>query len=101
MNRKKIILSIVILFLVLWSIFFVTDNIRCKNEQEPIFCIEGETYEDGGSKKYVGLFYNYYSLKVLNPEKTEDNDEPEYLVDKVITPWFFSIEYAKKKAFRK
>lgn len=100
MNRKKIILSIVILFLVLWGIFFVTDNIRCKNDKEPIFCIQTGVYDDGGSKKYIGLFYNYYSLKVLNPEKTEENNEPEYLVDKVIIPWFFDIKYAKNKAFK-
>lgn len=98
MSKKKISI-IIILFMILCGSFFITDSIRCKNDKTPIFCIEVSRYDDGGSIKHVGLFYNYYSLKVLNPEKTEDNDAPEYLTDKVITPWFFSIKYAKKKAF--
>ena len=98
--KKKIIIICLIVFVCLWTTFFVTDSIRCKNDKEPIFCVEVARYNDGGSIKHVGLFYNYYSLKVLNPEKTEDNDAPEYLTDKVITPWFFSIGYAKKIAFK-
>lgn len=97
--KKKIIICIVITFVLMWTAFFTTDSIRCKNDKEPIFAIEVATYDDGGSKKYVGLFYNYYSLKSLNPDKTIDNNESEYLVDKVITPWFFSVDFAKNKAF--
>ena len=97
--KKKIIISILITFVLVWTVFFTTDSIRCKNDQEPIFCIKTSVYNDGGSKKYVGLFYNYYCLKTLNPNKTNDNNESEYLIDKVITPWFFSIDYAQNKAF--
>lgn len=100
MRKRKTILIIVFLVLTIWSIFFITDSNRCKKDKDPIFCIEGAMYDDGGSKRYIGLFYNYYSLKTLNPKKTIDNDEPEYLVDKVITPWFFGIDYAKEKAFK-
>lgn len=99
MNRKKIFLVIFLSIIIIFTTVFTTDLIRCRNDQTPIFCIETQTYNDGGSKQYVGLFYNYYSLKIINPEKTKNNDEPEYLTDKVITPWFFNIEYAEKKAF--
>lgn len=99
MSRKKIFLAILFSIIIIFATVFTTDLIRCENNQKPIFCIETQTYNDGGSKQYVGLFYNYYSIKIINPEKTEDNDAPEYLTDKVITPWFFSIKYAKKKAF--
>ena len=97
--KKKIIICVVITFVLIWTAFFTTDFIRCKNDKEPIFAVEVATYSDGGSKMYVGLFYNYYSLKTLNPKKTEENNEPEYLIDKVITPWFFLIDYAQNKAF--
>ena len=97
--KKKIIISILITFVLVWTVFFTTDSIRCKNDQKPIFCIEAAGYDDGGSVMYVGLFYNYYCLKTMNPKKTIDNNEPEYLVDKVITPWFFLIDSAKNKAF--
>lgn len=95
--KKKIVITCIIAFVCIWVLFFVTDSIRCKNDKEPIFCVEVARYNDGGSIKYVGLFYNYYALKELNPDKTEENDEPEYLFDKAITPWFFSVDYAKRK----
>ncbi len=98
MKNKKIIV-VIFSFVCLWASFFITDSIRCKNDKEPIFCVEVASYDDGGSIKYVGLFYNYYSLKQLNVNEVEGNYEPEYLVDKVITPWFFSINYAKKRVF--
>ena len=98
--KKKIIIICVIVFVCLWTTFFVTDSIRCKNDKEPIFCVEVARYDDGGSIKYVGLFYNYYSIKQLTVDEVDGNYESEYLVDKVITPWFFNIGYAKKIAFK-
>ncbi len=96
---KKKIIIVIIAFVCLWTSFFVTDSIRCKNDEEPIFCVEVAMYDDGGSVKYIGLFYNFYSLKVLTVEEIDGYYASEYLVDKVITPWFFSISYAKKRAF--
>ena len=95
--KKKIIITCIIAFVCLWVSFFVTDSIRCINDKEPIFCIEVARYNDGGSIKYVGLFYNYYSLKQLTVNEVDGNYESDYLIDKVITPWFFGIEYAKRK----
>ena len=97
--KKKIIIIFVIVFLCLWTTFFVTDSIRCKNDKEPIFCVEVARYNDGGSIKYVGLFYNYYAIKQLTVNEVDCNYESDYLIDKAITPWFFSIDYAKRKTF--
>ena len=98
--KKKIIVICLIVFVCLWTTFFVTDSIRCENDKEPIFCVEVARYDDGGSIKYVGLFYNYYSIKQLIVDEVDGNYEAEYLVDEVITPWFFNIGYAKKIAFK-
>ena len=97
--KKKIIIIFVIVFVCLWTTFFVTDSIRCKNDKEPIFCVEVARYDDGGSIKYVGLFYNYYSIKQLIVDEVDGNYESDCLIDKAITPWFFSIDYAKRKTF--
>ena len=97
--KKKIIIICSIVFVCLWTTFFVTDSIRCKNDKEPIFCVEVARYDDGVSIKYVGLFYDYYSIKQLTVNEVDGNYESEYLVDKVITPWFVSIDYAKRKTF--
>ncbi len=103
MNKKRIILIIALSIGMIWLSFFITDNIRCKNDKEPIFCIEVAAYKDGGSKKYIGLFYTYYRVRAFNPEISEHESCSEncYLTDYVITPWFFGIDYAKQKAFRK
>ena len=38
--KKKIIIICLIVFVCLWTTFFVTDSIRCKNDKEPIFCVK-------------------------------------------------------------
>ena len=91
--KKKIIISIVITFVLLWTAFFTADSIRCKNDLEPIFSIEVAMYEDGGSIYYAGLFYNYYRVR----KNVEGQD---MITDYVITPWFFGLDYAKDKAFK-
>ncbi|MBE6130228.1 MAG: hypothetical protein E7183_00700 [Erysipelotrichaceae bacterium] len=91
--KKKIIICIVITFVLMWTVFFTTDSIRCKNNLDPIFSIEVAMYEDGGSIYYVGLFYNYYRVR----ENVENKD---VITDYVITPWFFGLDYAKEKAFK-
>lgn len=100
MNKRKIVLIIIIIFS-LWLTCFITDSIRCRYNHEPVFCIEVKKYEDGGSTYYMGLFYNYYRVREVNPNVdlngTCSNDC--YLTDYVITPWFCDLEYAKSKAF--
>ena len=81
------------------TVFSTIDYGRFQNDKEPIFCVEVARYDDGGSIKYVGLFYNYYSIKQLTVDEVDGNYESDYLIDKAITPWFFSIDYAKRKTF--
>ena len=91
--KKKIIICIVITFVLMWTAFFTTDSIRCKNDKKPIFSLRVAQYKDGGSTHYVGLFYNYYRVSQFNYE-TE-----KFTFDYVITPWFYDLDYAKNKAF--
>lgn len=100
-KKHKIIIILVICFLLIWLGFFITDSIRCKNDKDPIFCIPMAMYDDGGSAYHIGLFYNYYRVRKLNPEINLDESCSKncYLTDYVITPWFFGLDYAKEKAF--
>ena len=98
-KRIKIIFMLVV---ALFLIMFCTDSINQKKSNKPIFAIETKMYEDGGSIKYVGLFYNYYKIVKISPDinLNESREENCYIVDYVITPWFFDIDYARKKAFK-
>ena len=64
MGRKlKKILFIIGAFIILWSTFFITDIVMVNKNKKPIFAIKVADYDDGGSKKYIGLFYNVYHVK--------------------------------------
>jgi hypothetical protein len=103
---KKVIFFVLVGFLFVWMFFFITDLIRSKNNETPIFSIYTQGYDDGGSKRYTGLFYSVYDLHYENPEMTEDwfeengviKDEfkdREYVCDMKITAWFVSIDKVK------
>ena len=89
--KKKIILCIVISFVFMWTVFFTTDSIRCKNDKVPIFSLPVAHYKDGGSVHYIGLFYNYYRVSQFNDETKEIS------FDYVMTPWFCDLDYAQNK----
>ncbi len=56
---KKIILF-VILFIILVALLFGTiDFFRVKSSNLPIFCINVDSKDDGGSGKYIGLGYSF------------------------------------------
>ena len=102
---KNIIIISILSLAILFSIFFVTDSIRCKNEKEPIFCIHYGSYKDGGSKHFIGLGYNYYKIVnytyIMGPDNDETCLEESRTFDYVITPWFCDINYAKEKLNKK
>lgn len=100
-TKHKMVMILIGCLILMWGSFFVTDYIRCKNDQTPIFCVDLALYDDGGSVYYVGLFYNYYRVRTFNPEidMNESCSKDCYLTDYVITPWFFDLDYAKAKAF--
>ena len=58
MNKiVKILITIVLTFIVLWSIIFGIDYYMCANCKMPIFVRAKETADDGGSGTYYGLGY--------------------------------------------
>lgn len=107
MKKKfKIMIFISVSVIVLFIIFITTDSIRAKNNEKPLFAIQTKQYEDGGSKKYVGLFYNVYEVHSLEIRKewlNEDGTLKEEYKDQAIieytkvTSWFSSIDKVKEK----
>jgi hypothetical protein len=106
--KRKVILAVILSFFLLWAVFFLTDHLRTMAEKTPVFALETNSYDDGGSKKYTGLLYNVYYLHFLNPAMTEgwfnpDNTlkdeyrDQEYVTGYEIAPWFVSIDQIKKK----
>lgn len=107
MKKLKIITFMILLITIIWGTIFTTDLFRAKNNENPIFSIYVDGYEDGGSKKYIGLFYIVYSLHYENPEMNDEwlnedgtlQDEykdKEYVIYKKVVPWFTSIDKVKK-----
>ena len=62
-----IILGVIIIF---GLIFFAVDYNRVKNGENPIFCINTATANDGGTKEYLGLGY-----KVIDFNRLDGYDE--------------------------
>ncbi|MFA7435195.1 MAG: hypothetical protein WC006_02380 [Bacilli bacterium] len=106
MKRKyKYILLYIML---IWVILFFVDFARMKNSKIPIFAFYTASYEDGGSKRYTGLFYNVFHLNYYNPNMEEnwfkddgsikdEYKEYEYIKDIKIVPWFYGIDKLKEK----
>jgi len=107
MKRKyKVLIIVFSIILILFATFFTTDYIRAKKEKKPIFAVYVAGYDDGGSKKYLGLFYNVYCVKIYYSEPewhNEDGTLKEEYQDQVrltyweVTPWFKSLDKVKEK----
>lgn len=66
MKSKKIILAVLGVLLIIIILFFTVDCIRVNINTSPIFCVQTQTYDDGGSIEYTGLGYKvikYVTLK--------------------------------------
>lgn len=109
MKKIKIIIIIFILILVIFTGFFTTDLVRTKNDKKPVFAVKTAAYDDGGSIRYTGLFYNVYyihtfsddySSEWLNEDGTikEGYEDRMYFIDYEITPWFTSLSKAVEKS---
>lgn len=66
----KVALIILGVFIILGLIFFAVDYNRVKNGENPIFCINTATANDGGTKEYLGLGY-----KVIDFNRLDGYDE--------------------------
>ncbi len=56
-----IILGIIFL---LGIIFFAIDYNRAKNNEQPMFCVQIDEVNDGGSKIYLGLGYKVIDFNI-------------------------------------
>lgn len=103
--RKKFL--IILLFIFIWSSFFTIDLIRTKNDKKPVFSFYSGMYDDGGSKRYTGLFYNVYEFHYYNPNMTKEWQNSDgtlkdeyadklYITGTKLVPWFISIDKAKE-----
>lgn len=56
--RKKIIICTIVI-VVLWLGLALLDFLRVKSFEKPLFCINTESHNDGGSGHYTGLGYSF------------------------------------------
>lgn len=66
----KVLFIILGVIIILGLIFFAIDYNRVKNGENPIFCINTATANDGGTKEYLGLGY-----KVIDFNRLDGYDE--------------------------
>lgn len=59
MKRKRL-LTIAMVFILLWLVAGVTDFALVHSYHRPLFCICTEPMQDGGSGTYAGLGYSFY-----------------------------------------
>ncbi|MDI6453600.1 hypothetical protein [Peloplasma aerotolerans] len=91
MSNKKKWYIVVSSILLIWLIMLTTDMILSERGIRPVFCIETARYDDGGSIRYTGFFYQVYDIKTINESPPPDiKHEGLYLV-----PWFFSIDFVR------
>lgn len=62
----KIIEVIIGIIILLGIIFFVIDYNRAKNNEQPMFCIQIDEVNDGGTKIYLGLGYKVIDFNTLS-----------------------------------
>ena len=56
--KKRKISAIILILLVLWTAITLTDFYRVTRFEKPVFSILTDSYDDGGSGKYLGLGYS-------------------------------------------
>lgn len=60
-RKKKVIIAAIILGFVLWISIGLVDYFRVSGFEKPVFCLLDveNSYDDGGSGKYIGLGYSF------------------------------------------
>ena len=68
MKNVKLFLKILLFIILIWTIIFLVDYIRVKNEKLPIFCIKSESSRvaDVGTIQYYGLGYKVIDFNRIN-----------------------------------
>lgn len=96
---KKFFRVLLILILI-GIIFFTVDYIRVKKQKYPIFCLDFGgvfSYQDGGTKVYIGLGYKVIDFHkiIYNESGWNKND---FYYDKIhICSWFKSYDMLVKE----
>lgn len=67
MKKKKIVICAIVI-VVIWIVVGLLDFFRVKSFDKPLFCIETEMYDDGGSGHYIGLGYSFNIKGNFMPE---------------------------------
>lgn len=71
-KKIKVLILLVLVLLITSFAFYLVDNRKIKQNEKPIFSIKITSYDDGGSIKYLGLFYNVCQIKELGEEESLD-----------------------------
>ncbi|PKK98770.1 MAG: hypothetical protein CVV57_06170 [Tenericutes bacterium HGW-Tenericutes-2] len=90
-KRKKrlIVISIILFF---WLVMLSTDMILAERDHAPVFYARVVSYDDGGSEKFIGLFYQVYHVKSIDPSNSDLIIDYGYH----LVPWFYSLDYVKE-----
>ena len=65
-KEVKIIGIIIGIIILLGIIFFAIDYNRAKNNEQPMFCVQIDEANDGGTKIYLGLGYKVIDFNTLS-----------------------------------
>ena len=59
MRVKKAVIILIISLMLLWLILCVTDFLRVRSFEMPLFCVRSGRIQEGGSAHYAGLGYSF------------------------------------------
>lgn len=99
MNKiLKRLITVLVVFVIVWALIFLVDYSRCANLKMPIFVIAGETADDGGSGTYYGIGYEVKVKKHISAEYGEQLEKIEmYILGKFVTGAIANIEHEEDK----
>ncbi len=106
--KHGLIFGILFIIIVSYLSVLFVDIVRTKRKEFPEYTFATTSYNDGGSKRQIGLFYKTYYIHVLNPFMTENwlNEDgtikeeyknEEYIIGHYIVAWGVSFEKVKSK----
>ena len=92
MQKRKKRLIVISILLFIWLVMLSTDIMMAEKDQAPVFYARVVAYDDGGSMKYIGLFYQVYHVKSIGLNQPNQTIDYGYH----LVPWFYSLDYVKE-----
>lgn len=86
-SKKKIILTIVLSLILIWTVCFCTDWYCMKRNNKPVFIVYNTYCWDGGTTIYYGIGYKWIKYHVL-PSSARGNTDFQYCEGIALKPWF-------------